>query len=160
MEGGSIQSPYGYLPDESPGGELQFNLPLNYGKDLLFAKLPYIANLNDPAIDDVVKGGNVGALALQKYLLTTVLLQDSIQDNLDVIVTDGEFNNVSIRRALDTKYPSVMKKPNPIDYVFKDKAKFDVQNPVVGSLFAQVNENKKKESVFTSTKSGTFYYRY
>ena len=71
-----------------------------------------------------------------------------IQDNLDVIVTDGEFNNVSIRRALDTKYPSVMKKPNPIDYVFKDKAKFDVQNPVVGSLFAQVNENKKKDKVY------------
>ena len=76
MEGGSIQSPYGYLSDESPGGELQFNLPLNYRKDLLFAKLLYIANLNDPAIDYVIKGGNVDALPLQKYLLATGLLQD------------------------------------------------------------------------------------
>ena len=144
MEGGSIQLPYGYIPDESPWGELQFNLPLNYREDLLFAKLPYITNLKDPAIDDVVKGGNVDALALQKYILVTGLLEDVIQDNLNMIVTDGQFNNASICRALDTKYPSVMKKHNPIDYVFKDKAKFDVQNPVVGSLFAQVNENKKK----------------
>ena len=37
-------------------------------------------------------------------------------------VTDGDFNNASIRRELDTKYPSVMKKSNPIDVVFKDKA--------------------------------------
>ena len=40
MEGGSIQLPFGFVPDESPGSEIQFNLPLNYRKDLLFAKLP------------------------------------------------------------------------------------------------------------------------
>ena len=38
-----------------------------------------------------------------------------------------------------------MKKPNLIDEVFKDKVKFDVQNPVVGSLIVQPQENKKKE---------------
>ena len=62
-----------------------------------------------------------------------------------MIVTDGSFNNAFIRRELDTKYPSVMKKSYPIDVVFKAKTKFDVQNPVVGSLIAQVQENKKKE---------------
>ena len=41
-----------------------------------------------------------------------------------------------------------MKKSNPIDAVFKNKAKFDVQNPVVGSLIAQVQENKAKEKVY------------
>ena len=55
---------------------------------------------------------------------------------------------LKIRRELDTKYPSVMKKSNPIDAVFKNKAKFDVQNPVVGSLIAQVQENKAKEKVY------------
>ena len=64
-----------------------------------------------------------------------------------MIVTDGNFNNVSIGRALDTKYPSVMKKPNSTDFVFKDKAKFDVQNPIIGSLFEQITKNKKKEVV-------------
>ena len=62
-----------------------------------------------------------------------------------MIVTDGGFNNASICRVLDMKYPSVMKKPNPIDFMFKDKAKFDVQNPIIGSLYEQIVDNKKKE---------------
>ena len=46
------------------------------------------------------------------------------------------------------KFPSVMKKPNPIEVMFKDKSKFDVQNPVVGSLITQVVDNKKTEKEF------------
>ena len=61
-------------------------------------------------------------------------MQDRIQENLDMIVTDGGFNNASIRQALDTKFPSIMKKPNPVEVMFKDKSKFDVQNPAVGLL--------------------------
>ena len=66
--------------------------------------------------------------------MATDLLEDSIQENLDMIVTDNSFNNASIRQALDTKFPSVMKKPNPVEVMFKDKSRFDVQNTVVGSL--------------------------
>ena len=51
----------------------------------------------------------VDSLALQKFLLATDLLQDSIQENLDMIVTDGGFNNASICQVLDTKFPSIMK---------------------------------------------------
>ena len=43
------------------------------------------------------------------------------------------------------KFPSVMKKPNLIEAMFKDKSKFDVKNPVVGSLIMQVVDNKKRE---------------
>ena len=46
--------------------------------------------------------------------------------SLDMIGTDGGFNNAAVRRELDLKYPSIMKKPKPIDRVFKSKAKFDV----------------------------------
>ena len=145
MEGGSIQLPFGYIPDEKADDGLQFNLPLNFRKDILFDKLPHIVHLNNPAIDNVVKGGKVDDLALQKYLLAMGLMQDTIQENLNMVVTDGSFNNASICRTLDTKYPSVMKKSNPIDAVFKDKAKFDVQNPVVGSLVVQAQENKARE---------------
>ena len=49
------------------------------------------------------------------------------------------------------KFPSVMKKPNPIEVMFKDKSKFDVQNPVVGSLITQVVDNKKKEKEILRT---------
>ena len=45
---------------------------------------------------------------------------------------------------LDTKYPSVMKKSNPIDVVFKDKAKFDTQNPIIGTLLTQIESEKSK----------------
>ena len=41
-----------------------------------------------------------------------------------------------------------MKKSNPIDVAFKDKAKFDMQNPVISSLVAQVQENKNMRKQF------------
>ena len=154
MEGGRIQLPFGYVRDENESEKLQFNLPFNFRKDVLFNKLPYIALLKNPAIDNVIKGGRVDDEALQKYLLTTDLLQDTIQENLNMIVTDGGFNNASVCRELDTKYPSVMKKSNPIDAIFKDKVKFDMQNPVVGSLIAQVQENKKREREYLEQLSG------
>ena len=122
MEGGNIQLHFGYVRDENEGGELHFNLPLNFKRDILFDKLPYVAHLQNPAIDNVLKGGKVNDLALQKYLLANGLMQDTIQENLNMLVTDGDFNNASVRRELDTKYPSVMKKSNPIEVVFKDKA--------------------------------------
>ena len=89
----------------------------------------------------------VDNLELQKYLLATGLLQDSIQQSLDMIVTDGGFNNAEARIELDLKYSIIMKKRNPIDVVFKDKTKFDGQNPIIGSLVAQVQENKTNEKV-------------
>ena len=145
MESGSIQLPYGFVRDKNSGGELHFDLHQDFKKELVFEKQPYVAHLEYPAINDVVKGGKVDSLVLQKFLLAADLLKDSIQENLDMILTDGSFNNASIRQALDTKFPSVMKKPNPIEVMFKDRSKFDVQNSVVGSLITQVVDNKKKE---------------
>ena len=144
MESGSIQLPYGFIRDKNPGGELHFDLHQDFKKELLFEKQPHVTHLENPAINDVVKGGKVDSLALQKFLLATDLLQDIIQENLNMIVTDDGFNDASIHRALDTKFPSVMKKPTPIEVMFKDKSKFDVQNPVVGTLIMQVVDNKKE----------------
>ena len=77
--------------------------------------LPYLDHLENP-------DGVVDNIALQMYLLVTGLLTDNIENNLDMIVTDGKFNNAGIRRALHTKYRTIIKKPNPINVVFKDKA--------------------------------------
>ena len=145
IESSSIQLPYGFICNENPGGELHFDLHQDFKKELLFKKQLYVAHLENPVINDVVKGGKVDSLALQKFLFETDLLQDSIQENLNMIVTDGSFNDASIRRVLDTKFPSVMKKPNPIEVMFKDKSKFDIQNLVVSSLIMQVVDNKIKE---------------
>ena len=145
MESGHIQLPFGFVPDQNLVDDLFFDLPLNYKKNLLFNKLPYIVQLNNPAIDDVVHSKKTDDISIQKFLLVTDLLQDTIQDNLDMIVTDGDFNDASVRRALDTKFPSVMKKPTAANFMFRDKAKFDIQNPVIGTLYRQLLTNKQKE---------------
>lgn len=46
-----------------------------------------------------------------------------------------------------------MKKPNLIDVVFKEKAKFDMQNPVNGSLVVQVQENQTNEKAILNQLS-------
>ena len=69
-------------------------------------------------------------------------------------VTDEGFNDAVIRRELDLKYSSIMKKPNPVDVVFEDKAKFDVQEPIIGSLVAQVQENQTNEKAILNQISG------
>ena len=45
MEGGSIQLPFGFVHDGNEGGKIQLNLLLNFRKDILFEKLPYIVHL-------------------------------------------------------------------------------------------------------------------
>ena len=40
-----------------------------------------------------------------------------------------------------------MNKPTATNFMFKDKAKFNVQNPVIGSLYNQVLTNKQKEKL-------------
>ena len=62
-----------------------------------------------------------------------------------MIVTDGDFNDASVRRALDTKFPSVMKKLTVTNFMFRDKANFDIQNPVIGTLYGQLLTIKQKE---------------
>ena len=97
-------------------------------------------------------------LSLQKYLLATGLLNNSIQDSLDMIVTDGKFNSASVKRALDTKYPLVMKKSNPIEVVFKDKAKFDIKNSIISTVLTQIQSGKiKTEKANENQLKGTSF---
>ena len=90
----------------------------------------------NPTLNNIIKNGPVDNLELEKYILATGLLQVNVQQSLDMIVTDRGFNDAAVRRELDLKYSSKMKKSNPIDNVFKDKAKCEVQNAIIGSLVA------------------------
>ena len=147
MENGYIQLPYGFIPDQNQNEKMYFDLPLDYKKNLLFDKLPYVAQLNNPAIGNVVQGKQNGDLSIQKFLLATDLLEDAIQDNLDMIITDGEFIDAGVRRALDTKFPSIMHKPTATNFMFRDKAKFDIENPMLGTLYNQLLTKKQKEKL-------------
>ena len=144
VRGKSIQLPFGVVRDKAKEKFIKLNLPPDLRKDVLFDHLPYLRHLENPVIKDVIKNGIMDNLALQKYLLANGLLKDSIQDSLDMIVIDGKFNSASVRRVLDTKYPSVMKNSNPIDVIFKDKAKYDTQNPIIGTL---LTDNKHSNIV-------------
>ena len=113
---------------------------------MLFDQLPYLDHLENPAIVDVVKNNIVEILSLQKYLLATGLLKATIQDSLHMIVSsDGKLNDTAVRRQFDTKFPSAMRKPNPINVDFKDKAKFVTQNPIIATLSTQIEVGKLNE---------------
>ena len=133
-----IKLPYGLVSDENNKEKIRFNLPLNYKKDVLFHQVPYFAEVNNPAIDDVVSGNKRDDLSIQKFLLGKGVLEDAVLDNLDMIVSDRKFNNAGIRRKLDLKYPSVMKKPTASNFLYRDLKQFNVQNPVIGGLYNQL----------------------
>ena len=135
---GYIKLPYGFVSNDNNQEKIRFNLPLNYKKDVLFQKVPYFAEANNSAIDDVVLGKKRVDLSIQKFLLSKGVLEDAILDNLDMIVTDRKFNNAGIRRKLDLKYPSIIKKPTASNFLFRDKKQFNVQNPVIGGLYNQL----------------------
>ena len=86
---------------------------------------------------------------LQKFLMATSLFKDSIQDSLNLTVSDdGKSNDAAVRRKLDAKFPSVMCKTIPIDAILKDQTKFDNQNPIISSLLTQFEigiKQKEKE---------------
>ena len=133
-----IKLPYGLVSDEKNKEKIRFNLLLNYKKDVLFQQVPYFAEANNPAINDVVSGNKRDDLSIQKFLLGKGVLEDAVLDNLDMIVSDRKFNNAGIRRKLDLKYPSIMKKPTASNFLYRDLKQFDVQNPVIGGLYNQL----------------------
>ena len=133
-----IKLPYGLVSDDKNKEKIRFNLPLNYKKDVLFQKVPYFAEANNSAIDDVILGNKRDDLSIQKFLLSKGVLEDAVLDNLDMIVTDRKFNNAGIRRKLDLKYPSIIRKPTASNFLFRDIKQFDVQNPVIGGLYNQL----------------------
>ena len=135
---GYFKLPYGFVSNENDKQKLRFNLPLDYKKDVLFRKVPYFAEVNNKAINDVVLGKKRDDLSIQKFLLGKGVLEDAVLDNLDMIVTDRKFNNAGIRRRLDKKYPSIMKKPTASNFLFRNKKQFDLQNPVIGGLYNQL----------------------
>ena len=131
-----------FLKNDSEN-KLQFNFLPDFRKYILFDKLPCLTHSKNPTLNNIIKNGVVDNLELQKHLLATGLLKYSVQQSLDMIVTDGGFKDAAVRRELDLKYPSIMKKPNTIDVVLKDKAKFDMQNQKLVLLLLRFKKTKQ-----------------
>ena len=107
----------------------------------MFDQLPYSTYLENPTTRDVFNNGINDKETLQKYLLGTGILESCIQDSLDIIADDdGKLSNAAVRREFDLKIPNVMKKLNPVEYIFKDISKFDIQNLIVGDTSKQTQK--------------------
>ena len=77
---------------------------------------------------------------------------------MELAVSHGKLNEGTKVRHLselnDPKYKYFRQNNNPLDVVYKEKAKFDVQNPIIGGLLKEINKGKLSEDeYFKKTKT-------
>ena len=130
-----IQLPYGLVENDET---VKLPLNKNYATGELFKRLPHIDNINDPKQQNEAIKLIENRSDFRKYLLATSDFSQSFQDNIDNLVTDGAYNNAGLRRALDGTNSGIFKTANPLSLIFKHANKFDLQNPVLGNLLAQI----------------------
>ena len=142
------------LPDKivNKVDQIQLSLPKDQKAKDLFAHLPYIANLQDPLLQNKVEDLLKNNEDLQKYLLATEYLGKTLEDSLEIAVSHGKLNEGTKVRHLselnDRKYEYFRQNNNPLNVVYKDKAKFDVQNPIIGDLLKEINKGKLSEEQY------------
>ena len=145
---------YIQLPDKivNNAEQIQLNLPKDQKAKDLFAHLPYIANLQDPILQNRVEDLLKNREDLQKYLLATEFLGKTLEDSLELAVSNGKLNEGTKVRHLselnDPKYKYFRQNINPLDVVYRDKAKFDVQNPIIDDLLKEINKGKWSEEEY------------
>ena len=131
---------YIQLPDtiKKNVGKIQLNLPKDEKAKDLFAHLPYLANLKDPILQNRIENLLKNREDLQRYLLATEDLNRTIEKSLELAVSHGKLNDESKVRHVserdDPTYNYFRKNDNPLNVAYKQQAKFDVQNPIIGSL--------------------------
>ena len=54
-------------------------------------------------------------------------------------MTDGKFNDALVRHVLNGKNKDAFDSSTPLNVIFKDAKKFDIQNPIIGNIISQVN---------------------
>ena len=141
---------YIQLPDKTVKqvDQIQLNVPKDKKTRDLFAHLPYIGNLKDPILQNKVEVLLRNRSDLQDYLLATEHLGKTLEDSLQLAVSHGKLNEGTKARHLsglnDPKYKYFRENDNPLDVVYRQKAKFDVQNPITGELLKQIKASLKK----------------
>ena len=131
---------YIQLPDtiKKNVGKIQLNLPKDEKAKDLFAHLPYLANLKDPILQNRIENLLKNREDLQRYLLATEDLNRTIEKSLELAVSHGKLNDESKVRHVserdDPTYNYFRKNDNPLNVAYKQQAKFDIQNPIIGSL--------------------------
>ena len=149
---------YIQLPDKivDKVDQVQLNLPKDQKVKDLFAHLPYIANLKDPILQNRVEDLLQNREDLQNYLLVTEFLGRTLEDSLQLAVSHGKLNEGTKVRHLselnDPKYKYFRQNNNPLDVVYREKAKFDVQNPIIGDLLKEIKVNYLRKNTLKRQK--------
>ena len=121
---------------------MQLNIPKNEKAKDLFKHLPYLAN-QDPIFQNKVEDLLKNRKDLRKYLLATEDLNKTIEESLQLA---GKLNDKTAVRHVsgrdDPLYNLFRNNDNPLDVVYRKEPKFDVQNPIIGSLLKQINKGK------------------
>ena len=130
-----IQLPYGLIENEKT-----VTLPLskNYATAEYYKQLPHIGNINDPKQQNEAIKLIENRADFRKFLLATSDFGQSVQENIDNLVTNGSHNNAGLRQTLDSTNSGIFKTANPLSLIFKYANKFDLQNPALGNLLAQI----------------------
>ena len=107
----------------------------------------YLANLKEPILQNRVENLLKNREDLQKYLLATEDLNKTLEDRVQLAVTHGKLNDEAAVRHVsernDPNYKFFRKNDNPLDVVYKEQAKFDIQNPIIGSLLKEINRGRQ-----------------
>ena len=131
---------YIQLPDglKKNVGKIQLNIPKDQKEKNLLKHLPYLANLKEPIFQNKVENLLKSREDLQSYFLATEDLNRTIEDSLQLAVTRRKLNDASAVRHVserdDPKYNFFKKNDNPLDVVYRDQAKFDVKNLLLGAF--------------------------
>ena len=152
---------YYQLPDNlnSITPTIQLNIsPVEKGKDLV-KHLPFLAQINDPIFQNRVEDLINNDEDLQSYLFATEDLNRTLNESLQLAVGHGKINDAAkVRHEFEKNnadYKFIQKNDNPLDVLFKEKAKFDVQNPIIGSLLEEINKGKVTEKGRIDAVKGT-----
>ena len=108
-----------------------------------------MAQIEDPIFQNKVEDLINESEDLQSYLFATEDLNRTIEESLQLAIGHGKINDASqVRHEFDRNskdYKYFQKNDNPLDVVFREKAKFDAQNPIIGSLLEEINKGKITE---------------
>ena len=83
---------------------------------------------------------------MQKYIPATSDFAKGMQTDINHYVTRDRINNASFRQKLDRISKNILRRQNPSELVFEDISTFDAENPIVGSLFMELDPGKKNLS--------------
>lgn len=108
-----IQLPYGVVDKEPP--TFQLSNPKNYETSRYFHRLPCIDDLQTPKVQNQALDLINNRDDFKKYLLATSDLGGSLQESINAVVTDGEFNDAGLRHILDSRDSGIFKVANPFD---------------------------------------------